>query len=423
METRYLIVGGGVSGLSLANFIDSDEVLILERDGELGGYCKTVAQDGFVWDYSGHFFHFRDPEIESWLVGRMAPGEVSRVVKDARIWFKGQWVDFPFQKNIHQLPREDFIDCLYELRFRPRGQGTAASFGQMLVERFGRGIAARFLVPYNEKLYACDLDDLDADAMGRFFPHADEDAIIRNFKHPDNTSYNDTFTYPKGGAIRYIEALAAGVDASAIALGEGVEGIDLRRKVARTSLGREIGFEVLISSAPFDRLLAMSGLAHDPGIFTSNKVAVFNLGFDAKGVEGVHWAYFPECEFVFYRVGFYDNILGGDRMSLYVEVGLRTGEAVEVEALRARVLEDLALAGIVAGHRLVSWHHVVLDPAYVHITRRSQEAVAHYKGLLQARGVYSVGRYGGWTYCSIEDNILESRALARMFNTLDREAT
>jgi hypothetical protein len=25
--------------------------------------------------------------------------------------------------------------------------------------------------------------------------------------------------------------------------------------------------------------------------------------------------------------------------------------------------------------------------------------------------VYSIGRYGGWTYCSIEDNIVEARAL------------
>jgi len=26
--------------------------------------------------------------------------------------------------------------------------------------------------------------------------------------------------------------------------------------------------------------------------------------------------------------------------------------------------------------------------------------------------VHTVGRYGGWTYCSIEDNLVETRALA-----------
>ena len=44
--------------------------------------------------------------------------------------------------------------------------------------RFGRGIARHFFVPYNEKLYATNLDTLDVDAMGRFFPHADIADII-----------------------------------------------------------------------------------------------------------------------------------------------------------------------------------------------------------------------------------------------------
>lgn len=39
----------------------------------------------------------------------------------------------------------------------------------MLYEKFGKNISEKFLVPYNEKLYACDLNMLDSDAMGRFF--------------------------------------------------------------------------------------------------------------------------------------------------------------------------------------------------------------------------------------------------------------
>jgi hypothetical protein len=30
--------------------------------------------------------------------------------------------------------------------------------------------------------------------------------------------------------------------------------------------------------------------------------------------------------------------------------------------------------------------------------------------------VHVAGRYGGWTYCSIEDNIVEARALAADFD-------
>jgi protoporphyrinogen oxidase len=205
-KVDYLVVGAGVTGLSFANFLRHEvaargraapDIAILEADHEPGGYCKTVVRDGFVWDYSGHFFHFKHPEIEAWLRARMPGQDIRTVEKRSFIRYAGRDIDFPFQKNIHQLPQEDFIDCLVELYFRGEGRGEGAdaeaaprSFQDMLYRRFGRGIAERFLIPYNEKLYACDLDRLDVDAMGRFFPHADIADIIRNMRRPDNRSYN-----------------------------------------------------------------------------------------------------------------------------------------------------------------------------------------------------------------------------------------
>lgn len=417
-RARFLVVGAGISGLAFADWLEGHEYLVLEADAEVGGYCKTVIQDGFVWDYSGHFFHFRHPEVERYLVERMQGQRILKVAKDSRVHWKGELIDFPFQKNIHQLPKDDFIDCLVDLYFKE--DRPAASFREMLYAKFGRSIAEMFLVPYNEKLYATDLGALDVDAMGRFFPYADVDDIVRNFRRPDNRSYNATFTYPEGGAIQYVHALLAGVEPARVALKERLESIDLDSKIAMTSQGRRIAFEHLVSSAPFPALLSMASVEHDPSSFTWNKVLVFNLGFDRKGPRGIHWIYYPQRELVFYRLGFYDNIFGTERMSLYAEVGFpreaRIDQAV-VAATRERVLADLEVAGVVDGHRLVSHHSVVLDPAYVHITKTSLAEVARLKEGLAARGVHSIGRYGSWTYCSIEDNIVEARALAEQLES------
>ncbi|MGF1466059.1 MAG: protoporphyrinogen/coproporphyrinogen oxidase [Sandaracinaceae bacterium] len=418
-RTDFLIVGAGVSGLAFADWLTGADYLICEADDEVGGYCKTITQDGFVWDYSGHFFHFRRPEIEHYLVGRMGNQRVLEVEKVSRIFWKGSYVDFPFQKNIHQLPKQDFVDALYDLYFREESAPT--NFREMLYSKFGRSIAEMFLVPYNEKLYATDLSCLDVDAMGRFFPYADVDTIVRNFRAADNRSYNASFTYPEGGAIQYVHALLAGVDPARIRLGERVTAIDLDRKVASTSRGASIAFEHLVSSAPFPRLLRLAGIPFDDADYSWNKVLVFNLGFDRKGPERMHWVYYPQRDVSFYRVGFYDNIFGTDRLSLYVEVGYPRDEPIDertVEAMRERVLTDLARVGVVDGQELVSWHSVVLDPAYVHITERSQAEVARLKKALATRGVYSTGRYGSWTYCSIEDNIVEARALAEAFRAV-----
>lgn len=416
-SVTHLVVGAGVSGLAFANFIDSDDVLILEADREIGGYCKTIKRDGFVWDYSGHFFHFKHKELEQYLLERMPADEVKVVEKRSDILFKHTRIDFPFQKNIHQLPQEDFVECLYDLFFKEEQFGADApeNFEQMLYQKFGRGIAEKFLIPYNEKLYACSLTELDVDAMGRFFPYANLEQIVRNMRNPDNASYNATFTYPRGGAIRYVEALKHDVPDEWISFEERLERIDLTNKVAITNR-RTIAFEYLVSSAPFDKLLAMTGLELDDDALTYNKVLVFNLGFDKKSWDDVHWVYFPERDYSFYRIGFYDNIFGTDRLSLYVEIGHTADAEVDVDAARAQVLADLAKAGVIDDHQLVAEHNIVLDPAYVHINTRGQAVVDAGKRALAARGVYPVGRYGGWTYCSIEDNMIEARDLARVLN-------
>jgi protoporphyrinogen oxidase len=420
-----VVIGAGVSGLSFANWwrerYPGARVVVLEAEPEPGGYCRTVAQDGFVWDYSGHFFHFKDPDIEAWLRARMPGQEVRTVVKRSTIRYAGRDIDFPFQKHIHQLPHDEFLECLVELYFRPTGDAPPRSFGEMLVRRFGTAITAKFLRPYNEKLYAADLDRLDVDAMGRFFPQADIADIIANMRpgrpsSPGDGGYNATFTYPAGGAVQYVHALLRDLPAGTVSCGEPATAIDLDAREVTTPR-RRIRFDRVVSSVPLPAIARLCGTAHDPSVFSSNKVAVYNLGFDRKGARDIHWMYFPDRSVVFYRVGWYDNILvprhgAPGRMSLYVEIGARHDAIFDVDALRSRVLDDLRREAIVTNQQLISHHHVVLDPAYVHITKASLAETARLKSVLAEHGVHSVGRYGGWTYCSIEDNLIETRALA-----------
>jgi len=414
-RTRCLIVGAGVSGLAFADSLQDDDYLIAEAESEVGGYCRTVERDGFVWDYSGHFFHFRHPEIEKELVERMN-GRVLHVEREARIWYGDRFIDYPFQRNIRQLPEAERDECVQALESRPSARG--GSFKDMLYARYGKGIAEKFLVPYNEKLYATNLARLDAEAMGRFFPHASVEEILKGAAARAE-GYNATFTYPEGGAIQYIRALARGVRSDRISLGERVELVDLQNKVATTNR-RTIRYEHLVSSAPLPALLDICGESYDRDVFSHNKVLVFNLGFDHKGPKGVHWIYYPQRDLSFYRVGFYDNIFGSARMSLYVEVGLPRDAELDDDdrgAMKVRVLADLQTCGIVEDQSLVASHEVVLDPAYVHITVESEAEAAAKRAFLAAQDVHSIGRYGAWTYCSIEDNIVEARALASRFSS------
>ena len=409
IKTDILIIGGGITGLSVASFLGNEEdYLILEGESELGGYCKTTIRNGFVWDYSGHFFHFRNKEIKEYIMANM-DCEVVEVEKITDIDYKGTIIDFPFQYNINQLPKEDFLECLIDMY--NVGQVDNTNFKSYVNSSLGQSTAEKFLIPYNEKLYATDLNNLDANAMGRFFPkNIDFNELMNRMSNTSRyKSYNDTFIYPVKGSYEFVKAILKTVDETKIMTNAFVGTLDFENKIAHTSRG-PIKFNKLVSTMPFNKLLATLGIYSEE--LTSNKVAVFNLGFN-KGTDiKTHWRYFPGKE-VFYRIGFYNNILAQDRMSLYVEIGATTNQELNKEELLRTVLKDLKSSKIITDHVLTDHQFIVMDPAYVHITKKSESTYNYWSDINNGNGIYSIGRYGSWTYCSIEDNIIQAKELVK----------
>lgn len=411
-KVKYLIIGAGVSGLSFANNLESDDYLIIEKESEAGGYCRTTRRNGYVWDYAGHFFHFSHPELKAKFQEITNSDDTVFKVKDTKIFYKGEYVDYPFQKNIHQLPKEEMIDCLYDL-FQKTEADSYESFLSMLYGKFGRSITEKFLRPYNEKLYACDLNTLDVDAMGRFFPYADVKDIILNMKNSNNDSYNQTFLYPKQGAAVFVEKLLAGIKNEKIHYSEIVLNINTKAKIVKTDKS-EYSYEYLISSIPLNTFVGMSDIKDviDESAFSYNQVLVFNLGFDKASLDNsIHWLYVPDKDINFYRIGFYNNIIGSEKLSMYIEIGYPKQAKISREDIDSQLnatLLNLKKMNIIDEHDLVDYESIVMNPAYVHITKNSLCQVEKITKTLQTEGVYFVGRYGLWKYCSIEDCMVDS---------------
>ncbi len=392
-QTNILIIGGGVTGLSLASFLKSKDYLLIEKDSSLGGYCKTTISGEYIWDYSGHFFHFRNEEIKNYVLSEI-DCELLEVNKKTDIDYKGQIIDFPFQHNISQLNKEDYEECLGDLN--NCGIEDKTTFKSYVRSTLGNGICDKFIIPYNEKLYACDLDKLEFDSMGRFFP-----------KRNKNISYNDTFIYPIKGSYEYIKSILKRIDETKIQLNTEVIDIDLKNKIVKTNNG-EIKFNKLVSTLPFDILLKIT---NQPSDLSSNKVVVFNLGFDKGSDIKTHWRYFPNDE-IFYRVGFYNNILGQEKLSLYVEIGLEKTDTFDQVELLNTVLTDLRKSKIISDHNLIDYQFLMMNPAYVHITDKSKKIYEDWCKKYNPQKIFSIGRYGEWTYCSIEDNIIKSKEIS-----------
>lgn len=417
MKTKYLIVGAGISGLTFANY-SNDDYLIVEKEKEVGGYCRTVKRNGYTWDFGGHFFHFKTDEFKKKFIDKMKQEDIIYNNKCTKILYKGKFIDFPFQTNIHQLEKDEFIDCLYDL-FNKSEKEKYDNFLDMLYGKFGKSIVEKFLKPYNEKLYATDLRNLDVDAMGRFFPYADKEAIINNMKNSKVNSYNSTFLYPKNGAGSFIEILYNNLDKNKVLLNTKVESIDLKEKRAQLSNGKSVEYEYLINTMPLNKFLkAITG--HDELLkeLSYNKVLILNLGFDKASprCKEEHWIYIPDKKCNFYRAGFYNNILGDEKLSMYIEIGFNKDDKITDKIIEKELNEtliNLKKENIIDDTmKLIDYEPIVMDPAYVHINTETTKKIDLLKSELKKQNVYTIGRYGAWIYNSMEDSMISAKELA-----------
>ncbi len=418
MRVKYLLIGAGISNLTFANYAKED-YLIVEKDNKVGGYCRTTERNGFVWDYAGHFFHFKTEEFKKKFLDKVPKDEIVTQDKCTKILYdKNLLIDYPFQTNIHQLEKEEFIDCLYDL-FNKEEKEKYDSFLEMLYGKFGKSITEKFLKPYNEKLYAIDLRKLDEDAMGRFFPYADKEQIINNMRNSKDISYNNSFLYPKHGAETFIKILHDNLDEKNIMLNTKIVSIDLKNKIATTDKGDNIEYEYLVNSSPLNQFLELfdnQELHSLKDELSYNQVLVFNLGFDKKSkLQKEHWMYIPSKECNYYRIGFYDNILSADKLSMYIEIGYDKDTVIteeEIEKQLKLTLENLEKQEIIdKDMKLIDHESIIMSPAYVHIENNTDKKVRETFEKLSEDNIYSIGRYGAWTYCSMEDCMLQAKEL------------
>lgn len=417
ITTRHLIVGAGISGLTYANYCKGD-YLIVEKENQVGGYCRTIRDGEYLWDYAGHFFHFNTEEFKSKFLKQMPAEDIIYNQKCTKIVHGDRFVDFPFQTNIHQLDKEEFIDCLYDL-FNKEEKEHYDSFLDMLYGKFGKSIVEKFLKPYNEKLYAIDLRQLDVDAMGRFFPYADKEAIIRNMRKQEVNSYNASFLYPKNGAGSFIEILYRALEPQKVLLNTELVCLEPEKKLAHLSNGDTVTYEYLINTIPLHRFLQLLG-GHEALVeeMSYNKVLVFNLGFNKKSelCTKEHWLYVADKNCNFYRCGFYNNILGEEKLSMYIEIGYPKDAKVTEEDIQTQLaltLENLRKLGITDEKtRLVAHSVIMMDPAYVHINTATNHKLDQLKAEFAQQQMFTIGRYGAWIYNSMEDSMLKAKELA-----------
>ncbi|HSD10933.1 MAG TPA: FAD-dependent oxidoreductase, partial [Candidatus Binatia bacterium] len=341
-----LIVGAGLTGLSAAYFLGDRPYVLVEREQEVGGLCRSIREGGFTFDYTGHLLHMKRPEIRRLVFDLVGEPAFRKIDRRSGIYSHGTYTDYPFQVNTHGLPRAVIRECVMgflETLQKPHNSEEDASFHDWALATFGPGICEHFMLPYNRKLLCTDLHSVTADWVSWSIPKPAWEDVVRGAQGTNRRTfgYNPSFLYPRAGGIDHLPR-AFLLHVRPPLLSTAVERIHARERRAALSSGETVRYSAMISTIPLPSLIErIEDASPELEAFGRSlryvSVLNLNLGFDAPSPQPFHWVYFPEEEFPFYRVGIYSNLSPASvprgASAFYVEISHLPGEALDVARL------------------------------------------------------------------------------------------
>ena len=421
-ERNVVILGGGLTGISTALHLRLPWVLY-EKEPALGGLAVTRKKDGYHFDRTGHWLHLRDKGMQD-LVGAALPDQLVTVQRKARVFSHGVTTLYPFQANLHGLPPEIIKECLMgviEAKTKTVTGPEPRTFEEYCLRHFGAGISRHFMIPYNERLWGVHPREITSDWCSRFVPLPNLEQVVMGAVGGNLSSmgYNASFVYPKQGGIETVlRALERRLDPKRVHAGASLDSLDYRTKEIVVG-GERQPYQAVVATLPLPELLKrMPNLPPEIELHASRlrctTLRYLDLATKSKPPADWHWVYVPEKRFPFYRVGIYSNAVAAmapaGTASLYVEMADRgpiTGDAIRDAAQGLAEMGAIASPDDVlfADPRFIEYAYVVFDEHYYAAT----SAIFRF---LESHAIYPRGRYGSWTYNSMEDALIAGREVA-----------
>lgn len=420
-----IIIGAGISGLAFGYFT-KQPFIIFEKESNVGGLCKSIKDNGFVFDYSGHFIHIKDNKIKL-LIEKLIGKKLLKVQRNSVILFKDKILPFPFQANLYYLDEKYKQECIKGIQNRKDVKiYDDMPFIDWAKAMFGDGITKYFMQPYNQKLWNYNLKKLTADWTAPFVPKPKQESIIESAYKKNDTKYgyNSYFYYPQNnGCQEMIDGFYKKLK-SGIVTDSKVKEIDLENK--KILAGDKYYFYTnIISSMPLkELLLSIKNLPKHISVLIKNlectSTRCINLGIKYKKslpqkIKDVHWIYIPEKKYPFYRVGVYSNVSNKlapkNCYSLYVEMS-DTKDCDNMIPL----LKDIGIINI--DDEILSLNVVDMKYAYVIFNKERKKTLDTIFKFLKENNIYCIGRYGSWEYSFIEKNIIDAKNLALTLNKI-----
>ncbi len=423
---KIVVLGAGVTGLAVANVVPCT---IYEASHFAGGICNSyyldfsgkklsssesaVKQNAYRFEIGGgHWIFGGDPPVKFLLANATFMKSYKR---RSSVFLPDQsiFVPYPLQNHLSFLDRNIAVKAVLEIASSSK-LTTPRTMAEWLELSFGKTLMELFFAPFHE-LYTAGLWTKIA-PQDPYKSPANIPAILQGLVgRTQPAGYNVEFIYPRDGLDSLISVFAR---QSKISYRKRAVRIDIQTRRIFFDDGTSDDYDILVSTIPLNRLCEIANLKLEEESDPYTSVLVLNVAaVPSSNCPSDHWVYVPKSKARFHRVGFYSNVDQsflpqkyrdtGEKVSMYIErsfAGGRKPSDHEISAYIEDVEKELKSWGWIEEVNFVdvTW----IDVAYTWSwpdSRWSQIAL----GKLRENNIFSIGRYGRWSFQGIADSIKE----------------
>lgn len=418
---KTLIMGGGIAGLTTGHVLNKNkiEVIVFEKEKEVGGLSRTIKHNSNLFDLGGHRFWTKKEELNQFLRDLIGK-DLLEVSRSSKIYFNNKFYDYPlkFSAIISLGPFRTLITgadfVLGRIIYKIKKERKDVSFEEYIIERFGYQLYKYFFKDYTEKIWGIPCTKICSEWAVQRIKNLSMTEVIKNMIKPkkDIATLVTKFYYPKYGIGQISDKLAKPLKVIHAPVTEietkkdkiiSVNGIKADHFVSTIP----ITDLVRLLNAPKPVLEAAKSLQYRDEMF------VF-IALKADKITDESWIYFPDADIPFARMHEPKNwspyMCKKGQASVVLEFFCKKGDPLWVktdEELVRLGLKHLKRLGLYKDQKVLDYKIIRAEHVYPIYEIGYYEYLDIIKKYLQRyKNLHIIGRTGFFRYMNI-DHVFE----------------
>ena len=305
--------------------------------------------------------------------------------------------------------------------------GKPKNFEEFIYKVWGKGIAKHFAIPYNQKLWAVPLSEMETSWLGGRVPMPDIEEMIKYSLTPLGKPMgpNARFGYPLEGGFQALMDGFKPLIGDQVLLNTSVVKVSAAKRTVTTSDGVERPYTKLISTMPLPILIKQMADEAPPAVRKAAEglrhisVRCVNIGVGREKLTDKHWIYYPE-DTIFHRIFVQGNASpqcnppGGFGITCEITYHDQYKPLpYEGKELIDRCIEDCIKVGMFnADDEIWCANEVDMPYAYVLYDHARARNVSIIREWLLKQDIILAGRYSEWEYYNSDHAFVAGRNAA-----------